>query len=266
MASKGNVVALDETKKSLVPSELEGFLTEHAGEGTSQDASDNLIPLIYVLQSNSPQVNSRDPDYIQGAQAGDFWLKGTDIIWKGDEGLPFQSAHWRKNVVEWIPRDAGGGLVAQHEVGLPSEIPGARQVASPKNPDKKIWVNASGDHEFVETRYHAGFARCPDGSILPAVLTLSSTGNTVSRNWMNLMNSFRVKGRPVPSYAREYLLRTAQKTNKSGTWFTIKVSDLGYLPLERVMEGKALYDAFKSGEKRAEAPEGLTENEDDDTV
>lgn len=242
----GGELAVQETANQL-PEGLGGFLQEHLGEGISTAAEDKLIPLIYVLQQNSPQVNSRDPNYVPGAKAGDFWLRGTNKFWDGSRGLPFQSCHWMKNFVEWIPRDAGGGIVAQHDA-MPAD---AREVPSPKNPDKKVWVNAKGDHEYVETRYHAGYILDNEGA-LAAVIPLSSTGNTVSRNWMNQMNSFKMGGQVLPSYSRGYLLTTVQKTNKSGTWFTIKVEDKGWLPLDQVREGQKLYESFERGVTRAQ--------------
>jgi hypothetical protein len=46
-----------------------------AGRGVSFKPEDQLIPLITVLQANSPQCNARLPKYVDGAEAGRFWLR-----------------------------------------------------------------------------------------------------------------------------------------------------------------------------------------------
>src|SRR5262249_44679698 len=43
-------------------------LEKAANKGLSKDAADNLVPLVYILQKMSPQVEERDPRYIPGAK------------------------------------------------------------------------------------------------------------------------------------------------------------------------------------------------------
>jgi hypothetical protein len=115
------------------------FLDEYAtGEGVSTAAADNSVPFIAVLQGLSPQVNPRDDAYVEGAQAGDFWLKNSPVpIVKGMRGFRFQSCAFWQDVVEWVPRDDGGGIVARYEIKPMEDVKkvliaaGGREVPDP---------------------------------------------------------------------------------------------------------------------------------------
>ena len=45
------------------------------GAGVSTDMADNLVPMGRILQKNSPEVEKNDPNYIQGAEPGDIYIK-----------------------------------------------------------------------------------------------------------------------------------------------------------------------------------------------
>ena len=75
-------------QKPALPAALADMMEKDAGKGVSTAQEDNLVPLIYVLQANSPQVNKRDERYIEGAEPGDFWLRNApQPIVKGAEGV-----------------------------------------------------------------------------------------------------------------------------------------------------------------------------------
>ena len=59
-----------------LPAELLDQTAADAGRGVSTKAEDQLIPILYVLQTNSPACDSRGPDYIDGAEPGHFLLRG----------------------------------------------------------------------------------------------------------------------------------------------------------------------------------------------
>lgn len=239
------------------PAALADKLKVDAGKGVSTAQDDNQVPLIYVLQPLSPQVDKRDPRYIDGAEAGDIWLRNApDPIVKGETGILFQPCSFWHDVGEWIPRDDGGGFVARHKV-----LPGnAVKTVDPKNPALVKYRTPDGN-ELVETRNHAGYVVTEDGPI-PYVLPLTSTGHSVSRSWMFMMNSQRgPDGAKPPSWACVYRLKTIQKKNKKGAWFVLVAENAGdhgqtrwVDTVEDYERGSALYEAFASGQKQAEAP------------
>ncbi len=247
------------------------FLKERAqsGKGISTKQEDNLVPLIYVLQTNSPQVNKRGADYIEGAEAGDIWLRNaaTPII-KGDVGMDFQCCYFSKDWVEWIPRDDGGGFVARHPANNGDKPPAelkAEKKPDPKDPNVFKWVLENG-HELRETRYHVGFVILKRSIILPYVIPLSGTGHSVSRAWMAQMGSKMTEdGQRYDMWTSIYHIRTKHRTNKKGEWFSFEVRDQGFITTqEEDARGAALHEAFESGAKVAEQEVAVGREENTD--
>jgi hypothetical protein len=231
------------------PAFLQAQIVADAGRGTSQAAEDNLIPLVYVLQGLSPQINRRGPDYIDGAKDGDFWLKGTKTVFDGDEGFLFQPCYFDKDWVEWVPRIKGGGLVGRYPTCPDDAV--ETEVESDDKPGtmQKKMVRPNGN-EMIETRYHVGYVILPDGSAMPYVIPFKSTGHTVSKQWMVLMNSKQVPGGSAPSWACLYRLTTKQRTNAAGTWNVIEVQDAGWVQTQAEYDrGQKLNAQMAAGEK-----------------
>jgi len=230
------------------PNDLLATMQQHAGLGVSTDASDNLIPIITILQDGSPQAKPRDPKYIEGAEASMIWLKNSDDPFVvGEEGILFQPCIFDKDFVEWVPRDSGGGFVTKHKT-VPKE---AVKREDPKNKNKVKWVMPNGN-EIIETRYHIGRVFREDGSKPAYVIPLVSSGHQVSREWMFRMNNvFLPDGvTKAASFAKLYRLTTKLKTNPVGqSWFLFNVEDAGWIETREDYEaGLALYNAFSKGE------------------
>lgn len=238
------------TGKGAVPAFMKSRVAKDAGKGVSTAQEDNLVPLIYILQAQSPQVNKRNPAYIEEAEASDIWLRNSpNPIVKGDEGILFQPCFFNKDWIEWVARDSGGGFVARH-VELPQD---AKKIEDPKNPNRVKYVRPNGN-EVVETRHHIGYAITGDGA-LPYVISLSGSGHTVSRQWMFMMNGVQLDGDKAPSFAKLYRLKTKERSNAAGTWFSFDVSDAGWVETDQEYQrGLELHDAFVRGEKKMEAP------------
>jgi len=248
--STKNGKSVVKTEPAGLPASLLNRMREDAGKGVSTAQEDNLVPLIYILQPLSPQVNKRNPDYIEGAEPGDIWLRNSpNPIVPGDEGVLFQPCYFSKDWVEWVPRESGGGFVGRTE-HCPTDV---TRVADPKNPNKVRFVRPNGN-DVIETRYHAGFVLTGDRA-LPYIIPMSSSGHTISRNWMFLMNTKMAPGNiKPPCFASAYRLKTKERSNAAGTWSTWDISDGGWLDEASYDRGRELYEAFASGAKQAEAP------------
>lgn len=267
---------LEKTKAGGGLATLSNKVAADAGKGVSRAAYDNIVPLVYVLQPLSPQVNKRNPAYIEGAEPGSIWLRDAPLpIVSGDEGFEFQPCYFWRDVVEWVPRDRGGGFVARHlpqheleEMDAIAKRLGAKEVRDVDNPNRVDFVMPNGN-ELIETRYHAGYVHVGK-NVLPFVVPLSGTGHTVSRRFMFMIGNQRMPdGTPLPSWAGVYNLRTIEKSNSSGTWFQLEPSfvrlvdglqeaidadDGSWEPGRGWTLGAQLYEAFESGAKQAEAP------------
>lgn len=241
--------AVSQYAAAAVPAFLQAKAEADAGKGTSQAQEDNIVPLIYVLQAQSPQCNQRSPDYVQDAVAGSIWLRTSGLpAIDGEDGILFQPCYFHKDWVEWIPNR--GGYVARH-----AEKPAdAVQKPDPKNADKLIWKRANGN-DLVETRYHVGFVILED-RVMPYVIPMAGSQHSVSRQWMFLMNAKQMPGLdgPPPSWASKYRLTTRFRSNDQGEWYTLDVADAGWIETEaEYARGLKLHEAFVSGEMRAEA-------------
>lgn len=264
------------TRKSNLPAKtLDEMMERDAGKGVSNKQEDNLVPLIYVMQALSPQINKKHTKYVKGAELGDILLRSApEPVVKGEEGMLFQPCYFSKDWVEWVPRDDGGGLVGRHNE-LPEE---AKKVKDKKNPNKIAYVMPN-DNEVVETRYHIGYVY-QGGKVMPYVIPLHGSGHSVSKDWMFRMNAKTTRKGVAPSYSHLYLLKTKERSNSAGqNWYVFDVQDVGRLdseetaealretsfkdidPVEMYERGEKLHDAFEGGEKKIEEPDETVQTE-----
>jgi hypothetical protein len=228
----------------------------HGGRGVSTDARDNTVPMIYLLQKSSKQVDPSDPAYDPAARPGYIWLKGHGFV-PGDQGVLVQPCYFWKEFKEWIPRSRnGGGLAGTHAYRIATERdaqrrpslidfgPGDRRGAMPAagriTPGEEIpdvedaiftldpsknriltWARRDkGDlNELVFTRSHAVRVFVGPDVVLNYVIPLKSTGLQVSRDWMTLTNSRRIGGRIPDSWTFLYRLTTMQKSRAGNSWY-----------------------------------------------
>lgn len=236
------------------------------GGGLSKDQADNLVPIIYLLQPLSPQVMKGNPARIEGAEAGDIYLRNAeDPIIKGEEGMLFQPCHFWKDIVEWVPDR--GGFAGRHDIScLPNVSEGKGWTGSLKDvkeiqdeDDPNAWpryIRSSNNNEVVETRYFAGYVYFDDGrQPLPFIIPLSSTGHSFGKQWMFLMNSQTLPdGTPSDkSWIYFYRLKTTMKTNTKGSWYSYTVTkERGVETIVELDRGLALNAAFVTGAKKVD--------------
>ncbi len=72
---------------------------------------DLLIPRITILQDLSPQVKKNKPEFIEGAEIGDFCDTAAGEVFKEMLLLP---CYFAVINLEWAPRATGKGLIANH--------------------------------------------------------------------------------------------------------------------------------------------------------
>lgn len=237
---------------AVADAEVEALLNEYAGAGTSAAVEHNTVPMVYVLQSNSPQVNKRGDAYVQDAEPGDLWLKNAaKPIVKGMEGVIFQPVHFQWAWVEWKPNR--GGFVAAHNE-RPSDA--VQKQLDPMD-DRLSWVRSSGN-EVVETCYVYGLVNMD----VPYVIPLSSSGYKVAKDWNSNARARKHNGRPIPLFATKYRLKTVFRSNDRGEWFTLGFEfEEGMPSKEQLVNGLEFFKSVSSGDKRAENPHVEADNE-----
>jgi hypothetical protein len=236
--------------------DIDSLMEADAGRGTSTAREDSLVPLVVVLQSNSPQVNPRNEAYVDGAMPGDILLRGSNVIVKGEQGIRVQPCEFARDWVEWIPRDMGGGMVARHPEhegwragDVPAPVPGAVPAEPKPGSRKESW--RIGENELIETRYQFVII---DGS--PFVIPFTSTGHQVWKEWNERRKVFKTpSGAVAPAFAYTWMMTTRLRKNKQGEWFVLQFGDPQKVTDGRdYLRGREFADMVRSGQRVAEAP------------
>lgn len=259
--------ALATAENAGPPAHVLARMEEDAGKGVSSRQEDNLVPLVYLLQANSPQCLRGSPQYLDGAAAGYIWLRGLDEFVDGEEGGLFQPCWFSVDWVEWMPDR--GGFVGRHAT-RPAEA-----VLQDRERDDgsitQVWTLPNGNI-VQETRYHVGYFLRDDGDV-PYTIPFTSTGHTVSKAWMFTMNSQRLpNGKTMPACGAVYRLKTKLRSKNDWNWYQYDVKHERYASVEEYDRGIALHDAFAAGAKKVEDfdadPEagGIAAGQGDDNI
>lgn len=214
-----NAVSTIKQNTEVASAELAAMMSADKGKGVSTAMEDNVVPLVYILQSQSPQVLKKKEEYIEGAEAGNIWFRGSkEVI--GDEGILVQPCFFSKAWIEWQPDR--GGFAGRHD----SRPEDAVLKTDPKNPKKKWWELPNGN-TVVETREHVVLVHDVFDRPTPFVIPMSGSQHAASRGWMGSMNRKMVPGTddPAPSFAYLYRMKTSFKSNDQGDWFMWEIED-----------------------------------------
>lgn len=214
-----------------LPAVIEDYGTDAlAGfEGTTKD--DFAIPFLQVLQKMSPQVDDQAPEFIPEARAGMLFNNVTKELTPGQTGVRFIPVHRTHQFLQWVPRDAGGGLAGIHQPDAEIVKPflgkvGKHNVQVKVEKDGKL-VDAT--HELIETYSVFGLLVREDDTTEPVILNFSSTSIKVYRQWMTRAMGIKVAqsdGRKVvpPLFAHVYRLTVKGESNNKGSWHALNVS------------------------------------------
>ena len=154
---------------------------------------------------------------------------------------------------------------------------GGESKPDPKDPKKTIWVLPNGD-ELIDTRdVYVNVIERAEGigkgaviRAIPAVISFSSTGHTVAKQWSTLRNASTLpNGKEHPIWFRSYRMKSKPAKNNKGEFFVLSFEDLG--DGGWIREGapraaaKSLFEAFEAGTVRAAddtAPDASGDSDD----
>ena len=255
MAKNQEVVTTNEQAVVQHSARRAEMVRAHAGKGVSKNQDDKIIPMIRVLQAQSPQCLKQKAEFIPGAEAGDFYMPNTpQPLVKGEEGLRVQSCAFKTCWLEFDgPRDQRPNFVRRHDVGADGRPDGV--VGLELDADGFDYVDPRG-HRYTFSREHYVLVN----GRLPFLLPFGGSGHSVSRGWQTLMDQFRLDdGSVEPSWNRRYRLTTVPRSNDSGDWFAIRVEvdgegDASLVSDAEFDRGLQFYEAVMGGEVQGEAP------------
>lgn len=255
--AKGKQVATTTKGKDVAKStaDVSLLMEQDAGAGVSTDMADNIVPLIYILQAQSPQVLKQKPEFLKNAHgdkkpavAGDIWPRGEQVAWSGEEeGVEVVPVYFDKCWIEWRPNR--GGFVARHKE-RPADA--EQKALDPQKPDRMSWVLPNGNI-VQESREHVVLVLDKYDTPTPFVVPMSGSNHTASRAWMGLMNRKKTpKGNKAASFAFKYLLKTIAKSNDDGDWYGYVVEDTGEMVDPEVyLLARDIHNDFAGGKLRA---------------
>jgi hypothetical protein len=239
--------------RSELPVELLEDTAKDAGMGVSFKQEDQLLPLIYILQTGSPAVDKRGDNYVDGAEPGDFWLRNAlDPIANGEEGISVIPCEMQRTWIEWLPNRQG--FVQRHDA------PPIDMKTSTERDDsgrEKTILKREGNGNIIQDTRE--FFLLVDGQ--PFVLPCTGTKHTFARQWNTFYKQFHhpKTGDVMPAFSRKYRLTTIPASNAIGKWFGLKFQDEGWVKKSEYEAAKALCIAVRKGERRAESPDAKHE-------
>jgi hypothetical protein len=251
------------TKAASSPVEVYDYGDDVGSGFENQTKDDYLVAMLSVLQPMSPQLEELDD-----AKSGMLINTVTNTLWNGKDGLAFIPAHTEHVFVEWVPRDAGGGFVAVHQ--LDSEV-----VAKAKEESDEFGRYSVGDNDLVETFYVFGVALTDDGDF-QMVIPFTSTKIKKYKSWMTKAREIQVRQpdeRRItpPLFAHRYRITTIKESNPKGDFWNFNISFDGEnatacrLPMtsEEYQLARGCRDMVVSGVAKADyssAPSGEAES------
>lgn len=177
-------------------------------EGTR--STDFQQPFVTILQKMSPQCDPDKETYIPDAKPGRFFQTDSQELFDELDIIPCM---YRQAMVEWKPREEGGGFVAEF-------TPGAE--VGMQRDEKGRFVTGRGTH-LIDTRYWYCLRKAPAGdSWTPIILALTSTQIKKSKKWLSEMSRAKVQGKKglftPPIYTHIYHATTVLEQKDQNTW------------------------------------------------
>jgi len=214
----------------LTDEDVERLADERSGAGIQDREEDRVQSWVKVLHQLSPELNMRQPNYVEGAKAGDIWIAGRQLLISGTQGFDFLPVVYRLEWVEWPGQPGTGGRPVARYPKAPEQH-GGTQIAPGK-------IDLPNGHQIIETRYFMGVVFGFEEPF-PAILTFTSTGTDQAKNWIQRIRSKKnASGKMAPLYRYMWHVTTFPMSNKAGQeWYLLKAGK----------ETLATNDQFKIG-------------------
>lgn len=207
MAAKKEVATTEENLPSTLLADLGDAGLEDFG------ADDYAIPFIKIVQKASPVIDTNDD-----ARPGMFYNSVSGALYKDLILIP---CAFKKEIVEWAPRDSGNGIQGSH--------PWDTELMAQTKPNEKGIPELPNGNLMVETRYHYVYIIVPyTGESFPALISMSSTQHKRSKRWASLMGAKKMEingvRRTPPSFAFKYYATTVQESKDGNTWYSWEIT------------------------------------------
>ena len=236
-------VSMEKESKTLATLDVK-VLIEDAGDGLDNLTPDDLlIPSLKLVQKGSPAVDPTDSTYTDSVKVGDIINSVTNESYDGDAGITVLPAAYRRIFLEYIPREAGGGLAGIHE--NPSILSQTHRDEMGRD------ILASGN--YIQTTANHYVLLLSGEKYDPVMIAMYSSQLKKSRRWNSIMAGQRItsNGKSVTpaSYSHMYHLSTVPEKNSKGSWFGWRIELVGQV------EDINLYRAAKEFARSIQSPQ-----------
>lgn len=251
---------------------------EDSGAGMENVSKDEVkIPLLAILQSNSPQVSEPvGQGGVPGAKAGMIINGATGEMYDGEKGLDFLPVFRDHKFLEFTPRNLGGGFVGMYEPNDPKVL----KLRADQGKFGKLWTGTKRDEkgdpldgtEIVETFSIFGLFITPEGQVFRAILPLKSTQIGKYQTFVTRATSIKYPNKAgvmtlPPLWAHKWHLSTVYETKKKGKFYGVSLTLFAkdaqgreLPPMKSLMrmddpfytEARAFYDLLKEGKAQAD--------------
>lgn len=212
MAKKSTGKEIANKPEAQLPAEMMDQMHSMADAGMSGvGVNDVIMPRLTLLQDLSPQVSSRKPEYVEGAEVGQIFNVATQEF---DDEKSVIPCAYKRHHIEWKPNR--GGYVQDH------------------GEDESIMANT--------TRNDDGYDVLPNGNLIvptgtwycidlegnQLIIPMSRTQLKSSRQWMSYATSEKIEhptnGKFTPPlFFRSYKLSSVIRDNGDNSWFVWSV-------------------------------------------
>ena len=233
--------AVAKTKGVEVSTEVVVDMFEDGADGAVFAADDLLIPRLQLAQKMSPELDENDAKYIDGIKAGNFFNSVSREIYTEFDVIP---CHSRTSYTEWVPRDQGGGLVAEHEADS-RDVKGAETHVSDDGKRKDLMQ--SGNELVIADEFYAFIVK-EDGDYEPVLISMKSSQRKVAKRWRTLISMNKARNpktnqlQSVAIYSTLWKLTSVTEANKNNDKYSnFAVQKIGPITADK----QDLYHAAK---------------------
>lgn len=158
------------------------------------------VSIMRIIEANSQQRKKNSAQYMPEAEEGDIFDIGLKILYKSFFFLPLKHV---KMWVEWIPREKGGGFVANHP--------------APLQTDSNFML--PNGNELTETSFFLGWILHSDGSKTFAIIPMEKTRLRDAKDFSTLIfNEKDANGNQVPMGVRIFKVTTGSRSKPKGDY------------------------------------------------
>jgi hypothetical protein len=250
--------------KNTLPAEMAKQFKGDSNIGReTMGLSDLALPYLAILQALSPQVVKANPKRIPDAEEGDLFNTVTQDLYAGSEGVTVVPCAYQRANVEWMPRDSGGGFVAQH-IG--------DEILSRTTRDERGFDVLQNGNLVITTAYYYCLLVEP-GHNSPVVLSMARTQLKKARRWNSVMGGIQATAPDgsvfnPPMFSHLYKVTTVPEAKKNYNWFGFNIEMVSMIQDSGLYHAarKLAVDVSKGLVKAAVPEQGLDDVDVDSRV